>query len=79
MNVLFSNALSRRLAGSGVTSNSLHPGLISSGFGGTATGLSKVLMTVLKPFMLTTQQGAQNSLYVATSPQVRGVSGTVLC
>ncbi|WP_420596367.1 SDR family oxidoreductase [Deinococcus sp.] len=75
MNLLFANALSRRLKGSGVTSNSLHPGLISSGFGGTATGLSKVLMTVLKPFMMTTQQGAQNSLYLATSPQVRGVSG----
>jgi len=75
MNVLFSNALSRRLTGTDVTSNSLHPGLISSGFGSTATGLSKVLLTVLKPFMLTTQQGAQNSLYVATSPQVQGVSG----
>lgn len=75
MNVLFSNALARRLAGTGVTSNSLHPGLISSGFGSTATGLSKMLLTVLRPFMLTTQQGAQNSLYVATSPQIRGVSG----
>ncbi|WP_075836914.1 SDR family oxidoreductase, partial [Deinococcus marmoris] len=75
MNVLFSNALARRLAGTGVTSNSLHPGLIASGFGSTATGLSKILLTVLKPFMLTVQQGAQNSLYVATSPQIKGISG----
>lgn len=75
MNVLFANALARRLRGSGVTSNSLHPGVIASGFGGQERGLSRVMLQVLRPFSLTTQQGAKNSLYVATSPEVWGVSG----
>lgn len=75
MNVLFANALSRRLSGSGVTSNAVHPGLVASGFGGDSTGFRRVLSRLIRPFSLTTQQGAQTSLYLATSPQVQGISG----
>ena len=75
MDVLFANALARKLSGSGVSSNSLHPGLVDSGFNNNPAGFGKLLHSVLNLFSLTPQQGALNSLYVATSPQVRGVSG----
>ena len=75
MDVLFASALARKLSGSGVSSNSLHPGLVDSGFNNNAAGFGKLLHSVLNLFSLTPQQGALNSLYVATSPQVRGVSG----
>lgn len=75
MNVLFANALSRRLSGSGVTSNSVHPGLVASGFGGDSTGFNKVFSRLIRPLSLTPQQGAQTSVYLATSPQIAGVTG----
>ena len=75
MNVLFANALARRLEGSGVTSNSVHPGLVDSGFNSNTTGFNKLLHSVLKLFSLTPQQGAQTSLYLVTSPEVEGVTG----
>ena len=75
MNVLFANALAHRLKRSGVTSNSVHPGLVDSGFNSNTTGFNRLLHSVLKPFSLTPQQGAQTSLYLATSPQVAGITG----
>ncbi len=75
MNVLFANALARRLKGSGMTSNSVHPGLVDSGFNSNTTGFNRLLHNVLKPASLTPTQGAQTSLYLATSPQVAGVTG----
>jgi len=75
MNVLFSNALARRLQGSGVTSNSLHPGIINTGFGKTVGGPLRALYWLSNLFAISVQQGAQTSLYLATSPEVDGVSG----
>ena len=75
MNVLFANELARRLKGSGVTSNSVHPGLVDSGFNSNTTGFNRLLHSILKLFSLTPQQGAQTSLYLATSPQVAGITG----
>ena len=75
MNVLFANALARRLKGSGMTSNSVHPGLVDSGFNSNTTGFNRLLHNILKPVSLTPTQGAQTSLYLATSPQVAGVTG----
>ncbi len=75
MNVLFANTLARKLKGTGVTSNSVHPGLIASGFGGSSTGFDKIFLRFLRNFALTPQRGAQTSLYLATSPEVRNVTG----
>jgi NAD(P)-dependent dehydrogenase (short-subunit alcohol dehydrogenase family) len=74
-NVLFTYELARRLAGTGVTVNCLHPGVISSGFGKNNSGLLKSLITIAGPFMLSPEKGARTSVYLATSPEVEGVTG----
>jgi NAD(P)-dependent dehydrogenase (short-subunit alcohol dehydrogenase family) len=75
MNVLFANGLARRLTGSGVTSNSLHPGIVRSGFGEQMSGFNKFLLNTFKLFSVTPERGAQTSLYLATSSEVEGVTG----
>ncbi len=78
-NVLFTNELARRLDGTGVTANSLHPGVIRTGFGRNNSGiwgaLFRVFHVVARPFLLTPEQGAQTSIYLASSPDVEGVTG----
>lgn len=75
-NVVFSYELARRLAGTGVTVNVLHPGLVNTGF---ADNLGKVAAAlygfVMRFIALTPEQGAQTSVYLASSPDVEGVTG----
>jgi NAD(P)-dependent dehydrogenase (short-subunit alcohol dehydrogenase family) len=77
MNVLFSNALARRLQGSGVTVNALHPGVVNSGFGDNATTpLMRVAYWLIKRFgAISTSDGAKTSIYLASSAEVAGISG----
>lgn len=73
--ILFTYELARQLEGSGVTVNALHPGVIASNFD---RGLGKFYRFGWKlavPFMTSIEQGAQTTLYLATSPEVEGVSG----
>jgi NAD(P)-dependent dehydrogenase (short-subunit alcohol dehydrogenase family) len=74
-NVLFTYELARRLAGTGVTANCLHPGVVTTGFGKNNPGLPKTLITLAGPFMLSPEKGARTSIYLATSPEVEGVTG----
>lgn len=74
-NVLFTYELARRLEGTGVTANALHPGVIGSGFGQTYGGALSVLVKIARPFMLTPEEGARTSVYLASSPEVEGVTG----
>ncbi|KQP39566.1 SDR family oxidoreductase [Methylobacterium sp. Leaf106] len=74
-NVLFTAALARRLAGTGVTANSLHPGVIASGFAGGTGGWFGVSWSLIRPFLGNPADGAATSLHLATSPEVDGVSG----
>jgi retinol dehydrogenase 14 len=70
----FTFELARRLAGTGVTANCLHPGMVATNiWNGNLIG--KLIIAVLKPFMLNSKQGAAVSLYLATSPEVAQVSG----
>lgn len=76
-NILFTGELSRQLAGSGVTANSLHPGTVRSGFAGDgdASGLMALGVAIARPFMLSPAKGAETSIYLAASPEVEGVTG----
>jgi NAD(P)-dependent dehydrogenase (short-subunit alcohol dehydrogenase family) len=74
-NILFSSELSRRLLGSGVTSNALHPGAIASGFGHNDPGIFRFVVTIARPFLIGEEKGARTSIYLASSPDVDGVSG----
>lgn len=74
-NILFTSELSRRLAGTGVTANCLHPGAVGTRLGANNGRLSEILLPILRPFFLTPEQGARTSIYLATSPDVSDVSG----
>ena len=76
MNV-FTFELARRLAGTGVTANCLHPGAVATNIwsADSTPSIVKLIVPLMKPFMLSSKQGAAVSLYLATSPEVAQVSG----
>lgn len=76
-NVLFTYELARRLAGTGVTANCVHPGVVRTNMGhGERYPLSwRVLAAVSRPFWRTPEEGARTSVYVATAAELEGVSG----
>jgi NAD(P)-dependent dehydrogenase (short-subunit alcohol dehydrogenase family) len=75
MNILFTRELARRLDGTGVTANCLHPGFVATRFGDASGGLMSLIVRGAKKFALTPQEGAQTLIYLAASPEVEGVSG----
>jgi NAD(P)-dependent dehydrogenase (short-subunit alcohol dehydrogenase family) len=74
-NILFTAELARRLEGSGVTANCLHPGLVASGFNRNNGPLMSVLMTVAKPFSRSVEKGAETLVWLADSPDVSAENG----
>jgi NAD(P)-dependent dehydrogenase (short-subunit alcohol dehydrogenase family) len=74
-NILFTRELARRLAGTGVTANCLHPGFVGTRFGDQSGGILSGLIRIAKNFALTPEQGAQTIIYLASSPAVEGKSG----
>ena len=76
-NVLFTRELAKRLGGSGVTANAVHPGAVRSSFGmdGDLHGLMGLGLRVVRPFELSPAVGARTSIYLATSPEVDEKSG----
>lgn len=74
-NVLFTYELARRLEGTGVTANAVHPGFVATGFGRSSSGLMNRMMGLLHRFALTPEEGARGSVYLASSAEVEGVSG----
>jgi NAD(P)-dependent dehydrogenase (short-subunit alcohol dehydrogenase family) len=74
-NVLFTYQLARRLAGSGVTANALHPGAVATGFGHNNGALARLAFKVFNRFSMTPEQGAETLIYLASSPEVEGVTG----
>jgi len=74
-NVLFAAELARRLQGTGIAVNSLHPGVVATNlFDAMRPPLSWVV-GALKPFLLSAEEGAKTSVYLASSPDVEGVTG----
>ena len=75
-NVLFTYELAQRLKGTGVTVNCLHPGAVATNMGiNRQTGFGKFITRLLKPFFQTPEKGASTSIYLATSNEVKEVSG----
>ena len=76
-NVLFARELARRLDGSGVTVNALHPGTVRTGWGmeGDSSGLLALGLKLARPFFLSPEQGAATTVYLSLSPEVEGHSG----
>jgi len=76
-NILFARHLSRRLDGSGITVNSLHPGVVASQFNsvGGAGGLWGFVFTWMRPILLTPERGARTTVFLCTDPSVSTISG----
>jgi len=75
-NILFTRELARRLAGSGVTANCLHPGFVATRFGDNAGGALRTGLAVAKRlFALSAEEGAKTMVYLATAAEVAGRSG----
>lgn len=76
MNVMFTNALARRLEGTATTANSLHPGFVSSKFGHNNPGLPGLIMRLGQALLaISVEAGAKTSVHVATSPELAETSG----
>lgn len=74
-NVLFTVELARRLDGTGVTANSVHPGGVRTNLGRPGAGWVRVGMWLARPFLLSPAQGADTVLYLASSPEVESIGG----
>ncbi|HEX9013221.1 MAG TPA: SDR family oxidoreductase [Anaerolineaceae bacterium] len=74
-NVMFTYELARRLQGSGVTANAVHPGGVRSGFGLNNPGVFHLAIMIAGWFEVSPEEGAQTSIYAASSPEVEGVTG----
>jgi NAD(P)-dependent dehydrogenase (short-subunit alcohol dehydrogenase family) len=75
-NILFTRELARRLEGSGVVANCLHPGFVASRFGDDNGGLFRIGISVAKRlFAMSPEKGAATSIYLASSPDVAGSGG----
>jgi retinol dehydrogenase 14 len=72
MNGLFTYELARRLEGTGVTANCLHPGVVSTNL---ARDFFPLFRLLVRFFFISPEKGAQTSIYLASSPEVEGVSG----
>jgi NAD(P)-dependent dehydrogenase (short-subunit alcohol dehydrogenase family) len=67
--------LARRLQGTGVTANFLHPGVVRTNLARGMNPAVRVLASLAKPFMASPEKGARTSIYVASAPELEGVSG----
>lgn len=66
--VMFTYELARRIQGTGVTANCLHPGAVS-------TNIWRLPTILTRPFMISAKKGAETSIYLASSPEVEGETG----
>lgn len=76
-NVLFTYELARRLQGTGVTANTLHPGIVRTGFGHNNGLVMQAFMTVtqLPPLAVSSRRGARTQVWLAAAPEVEDCSG----
>ncbi|MEO6150195.1 MAG: SDR family oxidoreductase [Mucilaginibacter sp.] len=74
-NIWFTKSLTEKYGDKGITAFALHPGLVKSGFGTGLSGLSRLLLTVVSPFMISPEKGAETTVYLATQPNLHTKSG----
>jgi NAD(P)-dependent dehydrogenase (short-subunit alcohol dehydrogenase family) len=75
LNILFTIELARRLKDDGISVNALHPGVVNTNFAGEFTGILGVLGKLSKPFLISPEKGAATSVYLATSEEVKNITG----
>jgi NAD(P)-dependent dehydrogenase (short-subunit alcohol dehydrogenase family) len=76
-NIMFTYELARRMDGTGVTATVLHPGVVRTGFAAEdPSPMWKAFLPLIRVFLKTPEKGAATSIYLASSPEVDGVTGT---
>jgi NAD(P)-dependent dehydrogenase (short-subunit alcohol dehydrogenase family) len=77
MNILFTRELARRHDSDELTANALHPGFVGSNFAreGDFGLLGTIVMPLIRPFAISSQKGALTSIYLASSPDLDGITG----
>ncbi len=74
--LLFTAELARRLQGTGITVNALHPGFVNTNFGSEFKGFIAVLFNIGKRLLsISPEKGAETIVYLASSPEVRDITG----
>jgi len=74
-NILFTKKLSQILDKDNITVNCLHPGVVGTSFGQNNGILQKILFYIAKPFMRSSEKGAESSIYLCSSSNVEAVTG----
>ena len=74
-NIMFTYELARRLQGTSVTANALHPGAVATGFGHNNAGLFGSFWKFFGRFTLSPEEGAKTSIYLASSKEAEGMTG----
>jgi NAD(P)-dependent dehydrogenase (short-subunit alcohol dehydrogenase family) len=75
-NLYFTRELARRLAGTGVTVNAVHPGAVRTELGqNNSAPILKLLTGLLRPFFRSPEKGAETSVWLCSSRHVDGISG----
>ena len=74
-NILFTKKLSDILKEDNITVNCLHPGVVGTSFGQNNGNLQKILFYIAKPFMRSSEKGAETSIYLCSSSNVSDISG----
>jgi NAD(P)-dependent dehydrogenase (short-subunit alcohol dehydrogenase family) len=74
-NILFTRELARRLSGTGVTANCLHPGFVATRFGDSSGGILSPVVRVAKLLAISPEKGAETLVYLAASPDAAAHSG----
>ena len=75
-NVLFTYELARRLDGTGVTVNCVHPGVVHTNFGRQNQPVAwRLVISIVTPFMRSLEKGAETVVYLSSDPEVETVTG----
>ncbi len=74
-NVLFTYELARRLEGTGVTANCVHPGNVATNFNKEAVPWLRLAWTLMRPVLLSPERGSETVVHLASSPEPEGMTG----
>ena len=74
-NVLFTYELARRLQGSGVTVNTLHPGFVRTNMGKNNGWLARLIVPLVQLQGITPEVGAETTIFLATSSEANDITG----
>jgi len=72
---MFTHELAKRCEGTSVTTNCLHPGVVGTQLAEEASWIMKIGYTIGRPFMRSPRKGAETTIYLATSDEVKSING----